>query len=58
MHAEKKMATKVSREMILKMADWIIPGHAGMYKTEKDNEGVQVELPKKKEPKLLGVCRK
>lgn len=26
---------KESREMVLKMADWIIPGHAGIYKVKK-----------------------
>ena len=34
-YASDKEKLKESRKKVLKMADWIIPGHAGIYKVEK-----------------------
>lgn len=49
---------KESRQMILKMADWIIPGHAGIYKVKKtNNENMAFDEPKK-EQELFIACRK
>jgi glyoxylase-like metal-dependent hydrolase (beta-lactamase superfamily II) len=36
-----------SRKSILKMADWIIPGHAGIYKNKRGEEPSLAELIKK-----------
>jgi glyoxylase-like metal-dependent hydrolase (beta-lactamase superfamily II) len=51
-----------SREKVLEMADWIIPGHAGLYKVEKveKNEIKNMTLgsSKNKDAKVLAVCRK
>jgi glyoxylase-like metal-dependent hydrolase (beta-lactamase superfamily II) len=47
-----------SREMVLKMADWIIPGHGGIY---KNNSGMEVpeEAPTiTVEPKIVIKCKK
>ncbi|MCX6721114.1 MAG: MBL fold metallo-hydrolase [Candidatus Staskawiczbacteria bacterium] len=50
-----------SREMVLKMSDWIIPGHGPMYKAEKiqmpEDEG-RSKIAKKEEPKPIGVCKR
>jgi glyoxylase-like metal-dependent hydrolase (beta-lactamase superfamily II) len=48
-----------SREMILKMADWIIPGHGAMYKNSRVTSPAKKE-PAKKEAKeqKFGVCRR
>ncbi len=34
-YASDKIKLKESREKILEIADWIIPGHSGMYKVKK-----------------------
>ena len=52
---------KKSRKLVLEMADWIIPGHAGIYKTDKgkiaelDKENIK---RKSDEQKIFGFCRK
>ena len=48
-----------SREMVLKIADWIIPGHGDMYKIHKDQiheTGAAEEKPQ--ESKILMICKK
>lgn len=35
MYATDQKALAHSRQLVMQMADWIIPGHAGMYKTRK-----------------------
>ena len=50
-----------SRQLVLEMADWIIPGHGGMYKTDKskiaelDKENVKIKIEGEK---IFGYCRK
>jgi len=51
----KKLAE--SRNLVLEKADWIVPGHAGIYKAKKS----QISKEKKsvaKEIKFLGACRR
>jgi glyoxylase-like metal-dependent hydrolase (beta-lactamase superfamily II) len=52
---------KESREMVLRMADWVIPGHGPIYKNNKageiENEKVNEE-EKLKERKNILVCKK
>jgi len=50
-----------SRDSILKMADWVIPGHGKMYKTGRTAEktaDTNIGVPMKKEPRANGKCRK
>ncbi|MGA2418321.1 MAG: MBL fold metallo-hydrolase [Candidatus Staskawiczbacteria bacterium] len=50
-----------SREMIFKMADWIIPGHGDMYKTNRGQmQEVREETgtAKIKSAKIITTCRK
>ena len=50
-----------SREIVLKMADWIIPGHGKMYKTERGQVQEVEEMPGAtgiKESKTMTVCKK
>jgi len=52
---------KESRSMVLKMADWIIPGHSAMYKSSKKDESVPelMSAPlKTKESKIVMICKK
>ena len=59
--ASNPVKLKESREMVLKEADWVIPGHDGMYKNNKEEEIIVVEekIPVKKvEPKILLKCKK
>ncbi len=49
---------KVSREVVLKMADWIVPGHGGMYKNNIIEEPVPEKKLKKMEPKIIIRCKK
>lgn len=49
---------KESREMVLKTADWIIPGHGEIYKTKKDVKEEEGEPAKEKEPREIVMCRK
>ncbi len=46
-----------SRESVLKMADWIIPGHAGMHRARKATKGAEEQLSSTP-AKPFGVCRK
>jgi glyoxylase-like metal-dependent hydrolase (beta-lactamase superfamily II) len=50
-----------SREMILKMADWVIPGHGPMYKNNRldaTDEDETESAQKPKGPKISVVCKK
>lgn len=50
---------KESREMVLKMADWIVPGHGEMYKNNRIIEGAKEERSiEDKETKITLACRK
>jgi len=53
---------KESRQMVLRMADWIIPGHDGIYKNNKSEELLiereAAEGIKKIEPKITVTCKK
>jgi len=52
---EKLMA---SRDMVLRMADWIIPGHGGIYKNDREVLPPIKEFSEKKKDKPFGICRK
>lgn len=50
-----------SRKLVLEMADWIVPGHAGMYKAEKGSEETlkkSIIGPKINKIKSIAVCKK
>lgn len=47
-----------SRQLVLKMSHWIIPGHAGMYKTENGHRLMEGVTGKKVEAVKLGNCKK
>jgi len=52
---------KESRHMILKMADWIIPGHGKMYKNDRNAEQIKEEKiaeEPKEEVKITVKCKK
>jgi glyoxylase-like metal-dependent hydrolase (beta-lactamase superfamily II) len=51
---------KQSRKMVLEMADWIIPGHAGIYKTNRiyAQKNEKVATKKMKEQKIIIKCKK
>lgn len=49
-----------SREVILKMSDWIIPGHGPIYKNNKTSDSVEESSAPNKndEPKITVICKK
>ena len=47
-----------SREMVLKMADWIIPGHGRIYKNNRNAVLVKEQLAGEKRVDNFGVCKK
>jgi len=50
-----------SREMVLKTADWVVPGHGPMYKNDKNVSSFakEVEVPtRRRETKIVVVCKK
>lgn len=47
-----------SRKEVLKMADWIVPGHGGMYRSEKELADKPVDATKKRKPKIVVSCKK
>lgn len=50
-----------SREMVLKMADWVIPGHGKMYKTKRGQMQAaeeETKAVKRKDLKNILKCRK
>ena len=51
---------KDSRQIILDLADWIVPGHGSIYKNDKEKalaeEKATTEV--KKEPKIIVKCKK
>ena len=50
-----------SRDLVLRMADWIVPGHAGIYKNDKTGAAAKVKpasAGRKKVPKIVVVCKK
>lgn len=52
---------KESRDMILKMADWIIPGHGPMYENNRKEVPIKKESvieTKEKELKITVACKK
>jgi len=52
---------KESRQMVCKMADWIIPGHGPMFESDKNvapSEKESVESVKPKEKKIVLICKK
>lgn len=49
---------KESRKIILKTADWIIPGHGAMYKNTPGEPVSKKEAVKKKESKITIKCKK
>ena len=54
-HPEK---LKESREMVSKKADWIIPGHAGIYKNNLDLVASEVISSKVVQQKIIVKCKK
>lgn len=67
-YASNAEKLKESREMILKMTDWIIPGHGGIYKNDRESaqtegkKGSEEQLgsyaAKLKGPKISVTCKK
>lgn len=58
-YASSPEKLKESREMILKMADWIIPGHGAIYKNKRTISPAKKEsIKKESEKKNFGVCRR
>jgi len=52
---------KESRDMILKVADWIVPGHGAIYKNDKSAATAENEVAvetKKEKAKIVVVCKK
>lgn len=49
---------KESRGMVIKMADWIIPGHGPMYKNNKNVEPPKKYTEDKSDKQIFGICRK
>jgi glyoxylase-like metal-dependent hydrolase (beta-lactamase superfamily II) len=49
---------KDSREQVVKMADWIVPGHGPMYKNGRSIDKDSVDVVKEKEPKIVVMCKK
>lgn len=47
-----------SRQLVLKMSHWIIPGHAGIYKTQNGRQFLKSINGKKIKSEILGNCRK
>jgi glyoxylase-like metal-dependent hydrolase (beta-lactamase superfamily II) len=49
-----------SRKMIVRTADWIIPGHGPIYKNNKDAEQIEEEksVIKSRESKIVVICKK
>lgn len=50
-----------SREMVLKMADWIVPGHGPMYKNDRNEVPVKKEIEESvavKKIKITVTCKK
>lgn len=47
-----------SRELVLKMSQWIIPGHAGMYKTKNGSKLIRADIARKTKTEALGNCKK
>lgn len=47
-----------SRELVLNHSHWIIPGHAGIYKTENGHRLVKAKNGQKVEVVFLGNCKK
>ena len=49
---------KESRGMILKMADWIIPGHGAIYKNNRTGAQTEEKREIKNESKISVICKK
>ena len=47
-----------SRSMVLETADWIIPGHAGIYKNNRKITPPRRKTGRKERGDIFGVCRK
>lgn len=61
MYASDQKALTHSRELVIKMSQWIIPGHAGMYKTKQVPAGwakPSLTAPAKPIQTILGYCKK
>lgn len=52
---------KHSRKLVLQIADWIVPGHGGMFKAENGRKSmatIQSKDGQKKKVEALGKCKK
>ena len=56
-YASDTKALKKSRELVLKMSNWIVPGHAAIYKTSSARKLMPKENGKIVVPVLLGRCK-
>ncbi len=56
--AENQMKLEESRKLVYKMADWVIPGHGPMYRSEKLRATGGSILRAKKESNILSSCKK
>jgi len=49
---------KESRKLVLEMSDWIVPGHANIYKTSKGKLDKENIKKKSDQDKIFGLCKK
>jgi len=57
-YASDQQKLEKSRGMVLKMADWIIPGHGPMYKNDRNAAPIKKESIKEAKSQKFGTCRK
>lgn len=60
-YASNSDKLKESRDMVLQMADWVIPGHGEIYKNNRHGDGTKKEAvpaKEKKEAKIIVKCKK
>lgn len=58
-YASNPASLEESRKMVLEKADWVVPGHGGMYQNKREVEPVEKEEhPKTKGPKVILTCKR
>lgn len=57
-YASNPEKLKESREVVKKMADWIVPGHGGIYNNDKSGYFAPVKESPIKQPKISLKCKK
>jgi len=56
-YATSPQELKKSRRLVLKMADWIIPGHAGIYRVSRGTDKESAER-KNRNQDIFAICKK